>query len=556
MKSIILSLLVLSLLITCTQFPVSQEPILTTTRIIVTSESGDNQAVKPNVAFTRGEAQGTVIQLFPDQTKQTLDGIGSSFTESSAFVLATLTAEKRAEVMRKIYSEDGANFTLTRTHIGACDFSVEGKYSYAEEADDAELASFTLDPDLEGFSRDTYPEIKDESYDLLPMILEAQAIKVQQADPTLRIVGSAWTAPAWMKDNEAYYTPMLPENNYQGTGGTLKPQYVQTYADYLLKYLNAYKAKGVNLWGLTPVNEPHGNNGQWESMNFSPESQSVFVQNHMGPTLRKGGFGDVKIMIFDQNRDGLEEWANTLFPADKEHKYIYGAAVHWYASTVEVFEETFEKVHADFPDYAITHTEGCIDDLGKPAPAECTDPEGRTEKDWFMNDSFWWNKTATDWGYAVPWTPNNGESHPMYTPVHRYARNIIVGIDHWLTGWIDWNIVLDSKGGPNHVGNFCGAPIMIDTKTSDIHYTPVFQVLSQFSRSIRPGDQAIQTKTLRGELGDDDLHACATVNADGLLSVQLLNTTKAPLDLNLQLGELMAAVQVPANAVETVQIQL
>ncbi|MEO1128099.1 MAG: glycoside hydrolase family 30 beta sandwich domain-containing protein, partial [Planctomycetota bacterium] len=183
------------------------------------------------------------------------------------------------------------------------------------------------------------------------------------------------------------------------------------------------------------------------------------------------------------------------------------------------------------------------------------DPEGFKESGWFDNDDFWWNCNATDWAYTAEWA-SAPEDHPMYTPVHRYARNIIVSLNHWMTGWVDWNIVLDRRGGPNHVGNFCGAPIMIDTETQYVYYTPIYHVLAQFSRTIRPGDQAVWTeRTLRG-LDSDALHTCATINDAGILSVQVLNTTKAPIDYTLRIGEDRAKMTIPANAVQTVRVQL
>ena len=144
----------------------------------------------------------------------------------------------------------------------------------------------------------------------------------------------------------------------------------------------------------------------------------------------------------------------------------------------------------------------------------------------------------------------------MYVPVHRYARNIIVSLDNWMSGWIDWNVVLDRHGGPNHVLNHCGAPIMVDTDTGQIHFTPIFHVLAQFSRTIRPGDRAVATRRQLDGLDDDALHASATLNGAGLLSVQLLNTTKQPIDYSLQIGEQFAEVTIPANAIQTVRVPL
>lgn len=551
-----------TLLLACSQQPSQTDTETTkyqltkTSDIIVTNEAGDVMATRPNTTFgATAPTQGPVISIDPASKKQTILGIGSSFTESSAFVLAHLEPEKRKEVMNNIYGEQGANFSLTRTPIGATDFSVEGQWSYADIADDAELKNFTLEEDKDGFSSSQYPGIKDESFDTLPMIQEALAIKAQQQSKDLRIVSSAWSAPSWMKDIETWYIKPTPENNYQGTGGELKPEYVSVYADYLTRYLDAYAAEGVDIWGLTPVNEPNGNSGQWESMHFTPETQRDFIKQYLGPKLAETGNGDVKLLIYDQNRDHLEDWTDTIYGDEEAAQYVYGAAVHWYSSTYKVHEDAFERVKAKFPQYGIIHTEGTIDDLGKPAPGGIADPDNFQEQDWFNNDAFWWNPTATDWAYTASWAAN-AEDHPIYTPVHRYARNIIKSLDHWMEGWIDWNIVLDHNGGPNHVGNFCGAPIMIDTRSSEVYYTPVYHVLAQFSRTIRPGDVAVQTQLELAGLDDDALHTSATLSPDNLLSVQVLNTTKQPFDYALQIGGQMTTVTIDANALQTVQVQL
>ena len=529
--------------------------LTTTQQILVTSEAGDKIATKANLSFQNGVATGRVITINPEIKKQTLVGIGTSFTESSAFVLAHLSKEQRQEVMRNIYSDQGANFSIARTPIAATDFAVNGQFSYAEQVDDKQLSSFSIEVDSDGFSRQQYPNIQDEQFDVLPMIKEALAIKHQQQDKSLRIVASAWTAPPWMKTINDYYIRPTAENNYQGTGGELKPEYVSTYADYLLKYLDAYKNQGVNIWALTPVNEPHGNSGQWESMHFTPQTQNNFIKQHLGPKLAASEHKDVKVLIYDQNRDDMEHWTDEILADKDTAKYVYGTAVHWYESTVDVNEATFDRVHEKFPDFAIIHTEGTIDDLGKDAPDGILDPVRFKESNWFQNDDFWWNKNATDWAYTATWAPK-AEDHPIYTPVHRYARNIIVSLDHWLEGWIDWNIVLDEQGGPNHVGNFCGAPIMINTKTGEIYYTPIYYVLSQFSQTIRPGDQALQVTKNVGDLDSDALHASAAINDKGLISVQLLNTSKEVINFSLQIGQQFVQVAMPANAVQTISVNI
>ena len=530
--------------------------LTSTSEVLLTSEAGDKIAQKKNVKFSQGAPEGNVILVRPDIIKQTLLGIGTSFTESSAYVLAHLDKTTRKDVMHNIYGEQGANFSLARTTIGASDFSVEGRFSYDDIKDDAELAHFSINPDKDGFAVDKYPGIKDTTFDLLPMIKQAMAIKDSQSDNTLNIIASAWTAPSWMKDIEDWYIKGTPENNHQGTGGKLKSQYVGTYADYIIKYLDAYKQEGVPVWGITPVNEPHGNNGQWESMHFTPESQNLFIKKYLGPKLHASNNSDIKLLIYDQNRDGLEHWTDTIYNDPESSKYVYGTAVHWYESTFKVYEDVFDRVHSKYPEYAIIHTEGTIDDLGKDAPGGIQDPVGYKESGWFDNDAFWWNANATDWAYTANWPGVIVEDHPMYTPVHRYARNIIVSLNHWVTGWIDWNIVLDRNGGPNHVGNFCGAPIMIDLATNKIYYTPIYYVLAQLSRTIRPGDKAVQAYKYLDKLDDDALHSSASINSDKLLSVQILNTTKQPVSYTLQIGTQNAHITIDANALQTVRVQL
>lgn len=533
------------------------EHLLETIEVFETSESGDKIALKNNIKFqhcNENVAENSV-EVFPDTTKQTLYGIGTSFTESSAFVLAHLEQDKRHEVMRNIYSEEGANFTLTRTHIGSCDFCVEGKYSYNDVAGDMALENFSILPDDDGFDKNKYPGIKDESFDLLPMILEAQSIKSEQEDQSLKIISSPWTAPPWMKTNEDWYTPSSETKSRQGMGGALKPECEAVFADYFIHYLKAYKSRGVSIWGVTPVNEPFGNNGQWESMDFTPETQKNFIKYHLGPKL-EANYPDVKLFTFDHNRDGLEEWVDEIYSDPEAAKHVAGAAIHWYESTFKVYEDELDKVHEKYPLYSIIHTEGCIDDLGKDAPEGVLDPKGFKEENWFDNDDFWWNDNATDWAYTTTWEGVKADDHPMYAPVHRYARNIIVSLNHWLNGWIDWNIVLDKNGGPNHVGNFCGAPIMIDTDTQYVYYTPVFYILAQFSKTIRPGDKVVAVSQKTSDSLTDKFYSTATLSEDNVLTLHTLNTEKTSVDYELKIGAQVAVINIPPNCLQSIRIQL
>jgi glucosylceramidase len=513
----------------------------------LTSEAGDKCAEQEAVVFTKANANANAFIIHPDDRRQTIDGFGGSLTESSAFVLACLSPEQRAAILQELFGEEGANFSVTRTQIGASDFSVEGRYSLCEQEGDTALASFSLDRDKEGFPKAKYPQIRDEHYDLYHLMLDVWRLKQSQQDKTFRIMANTWTAPAWMKENGKYYER---ENGFH-RGGALLPEYYQTYADYIARYVEAWRAEGVDIWAVTPVNEPMGNDGGWESMDFSPAVETEFIAKYLGPTFRKRGLGDVAIYGFDQNIFEMEPYTEAIYGNAEARSYTTGMAVHWYGSTLDCFPEVLDRVHAANPDKTLFHSEGCIDNLGLDGWPGVGDYEGYKESGWFGNDRFWWDTTATDWAYSTRWA---GETHPRYVPVHRYARYIINGINHWLTGFCDWNIVLDSIGGPNHVGNFCGAEVMVDYRNDRIYYTPYYYVLKQFSRSMRPGDTVLG---VHSPFADNlsPIHLCASVNAEGQYAINILNTGDA-VAVPVQIGEYVARVDMPANSVKTILVKL
>lgn len=542
MKRIILSLTSILLLSGCCSK-------LTTTEVRLTSEAGEKYAEQAPIKFRKGKAPVAVVNINPADERQTIDGFGGSLTESSAFVLACLSPKQRLTVLQELYGEQGANFTVSRTQIGASDFSVEGKYSLAEQEGDTALLSFSLDRDKEGFAQATYPQIKDEHYDLYHLMHDVMAIKQSQDDQTYRVMANTWTAPAWMKQNKKYYER---ENGFH-RGGELLPQYYQTYANYLAKYVEAWRAEGLNIWAVTPVNEPMGNDGGWESMDFSPAVEAEFIAKYLGPTFDARGLSDVAIYGFDQNIFEMGPYTAAIYGDEAACRYTTGMAVHWYGSTIDCFPAVLDSVHALYPCKTIFHSEGCVDNLGCEPWDGVTDPVGFKESGWFNNDAFWWGENATDWAYSTRWA---GDTHPKYAPVHRYARYIIDGMNHWLTGFCDWNIVLDSIGGPNHVNNFAAAPVMVDYGNDIIYYTPYYYVLKHFSRSMRPGDKVVgcQVSAISGQ--PEMLHVCAVKKPNGVIAINILNRATEPYSFNLQLGNYFATIHLPANCVETIEVEL
>lgn len=419
-------------------------------------------------------ATDTAIQILlkPEEKFQTITGFGGAFTESSAWLLNQLSKENRQKILKAYFSEEGANYSLTRTHINSCDFSLRN-YSYAPVPDDLELVHF---------------DIKEDMDDLIPMIQDAQKVSKNG----FKIIASPWTAPPWMKDNQAW------------VGGKLLPKYNETWALFFSKYLTEYKKQGIDIWGLTVENEPHGNGNNWESMLFSPKEMTDFVQDFLGPRLEKDGYGQVKILGYDQNRAGLQEWVDEMYRDEQSSKYFAGTAIHWYESTYDYFPDALDYAHQKQPGKYLIQTEACVD----------------AEVPKWQDDAWYWREEATDWGWD--WASEKEKYlHPKYVPTFRYARDIIGCLNHHVDGWVDWNMVLDKQGGPNWFKNWCVAPVIVSPETDEVYFTPLYYVMAHFSKFIRP--DAVRIGFAHS---DKDLMVTAAQNPDGSVAVVLFNPTE------------------------------
>jgi glucosylceramidase len=461
-----------------------------------TSASG-NKLTKVS-GFTP-EKNSSIIKLDPDQKFQKITGFGGSFTEASASLLNRLSKDKRDTVIQAYFSEKGANYSLTRTHMNSCDFSLS-QYSYSPVEDDIHLEHFT---------------IKEDQEDLIPMIKDA--LKVSKDG--FKIIASPWTAAPWMKDNNAW------------VGGKLLPKYYDTWALFFSKYINAYKKEGIDIWGFTVENEPLGNNSNWESMHFSPDEMTNFVQNHLGPRLEKD-MHQVKILGFDQNREDLKEWVDSMYQSEASSNYFDGTAIHWYASTYEVYAKELLYAHNKAPSKYLIQTEACID----------------SQIPVWKDDAWYWRKEATDWGFD--WAQEKDKHlHPKYAPVNRYARDMIGCLNNWVDGWVDWNMVLDTQGGPNWFKNWCIAPVIVDPKKDEVYLTPLYYTMAHFSKYIRPDATVIGL-----ENSDIELKVTAAENTDGSIAVVVFNEGTTQKNFKLSLGENESTITISAQAIQTILI--
>jgi glucosylceramidase len=449
--------------------------------------------------FTASKNASKII-LNPEKTFQTITGFGGSFTESSAHLLNQISKPNRDKILQAYFGEEGAQYSLTRTHIASCDFSLNN-YTYASVDGDLKLEHFSIEADRD---------------DLIPMIKDAMAI----SKDGFNIIASPWTAPPWMKDNKAY------------VGGTLLPEYYNAFALYFNKYLDAYKAEGIDIWGITPVNEPHGNGNNWESMHFSPEQETDFVQNYLGPKLEAEGKSSINILGYDQNRAGLKDWVDVMFNNEASSKYFAGTAIHWYESTFDYFPEALQYAHHIAPDKYLIETEGCVD----------------SEIPKWKDDAWYWSKEATDWGWD--WAPEEQKHlHPKYAPVYRYARDIIGCLNNWVDGWVDWNMVLDKQGGPNWFKNWCVAPVIVDPEKDEVYFTPLYYTMAHFSKYIRPKAQVIEVIN-----SDNELMVTAAKNPDGTIAVVILNQGPELKNFLLSLGDNHVDIAISPKAIQTITL--
>lgn len=464
-------------------------------------ETSANGNKLTHVKEVGSEADAVNIYLYPEQKFQTITGFGGSFTEASAYLLNKLSKTNRDKILKAYFGKEGADYSLTRTHINSCDFSLSN-YSYANTPGDKALQHFSVEED---------------KADLIPMIKDAQ----RYSKDGFKIVASPWTAPPWMKDN----------NNWRG--GKLLPEYRETWALYFSKYITAYKKEGINIWGVTVENEPLGNDNNWESMHYTPESMNDFVANYLGPRLKGDGFSSVKILGYDQNRgDELKKWATAMYSDKLAAKYFSGTAVHWYGSTYDCFAESLLFTHSLSPQKHLINTEACVDaDVPK-----------------WKDDNWYWSKEATDWGWDWA-TEKEKYLHPKYAPVFRYAGDIIGCLNNYVDGWIDWNMVLNKQGGPNWFKNWCTAPVIVDEENDEVYFTPLYYTMAHFSKFIRPGAVRIGF-----ENPDKDVMVTAAKNKDGSIAVIVFNPTEQGKEFSINIKRQKVNSVIAAKAIQTILI--
>lgn len=418
------------------------------------------------------------INVDPTKEFQTFLGIGAALTDAAAETFYKLSEANQALFLEAYYSkENGIGYTLGRTIIHSCDFS-SGSYTYVDEGD-SDLKSFNID--------------HDKKY-RLPFTKKA----IEAAGGKLTMYASPWSPPAFMKTN-----------NNMLRGGKLKPEFFQPWANYYVKFIKAYEAEGIPIWGLTIQNEPMAVQ-RWESCIYTAEEERDFLKNYLGPTLEKEGLGDKKIIVWDHNRDLMFQRASTILNDPEAAKYVWGTGFHWYEDWkdgIPMFNAV-KQVKETYPDKNLIFTEGC-------------------------NEAYNLERIINE-------DPKLAE---------RYGKAMINDFNNGTVAWTDWNILLDETGGPNHVGNMCFSPVHGNTQTDVLTFTNSYYYIGHFSKFIRPGAKRIISVS-----STNSLLTTAFKNEDGSLAIVVMNQSDKTIKYSITLQSETAQVNTLPHSIQTIYI--
>lgn len=384
---------------------------------------------------TKGR-ESKLITILPEVEYQEIEGFGGAFTEAAAVTLKKLSQKKREEILKLYFSDtDGIGYNVGRIHMNSCDFS-EGNYACVEENDET-LDTFNIERDKQS---------------VIPMI--RGAMKYGE----LQLFMSPWSPPGYMKTTG--------EMNH---GGKLKPEYRELWAQCYVRFIEAYRKQGINIWGVTVQNEPKAVQ-KWDSCIYTAEEERDFVKYYLGKKLEDLG---VKILFWDHNKERVMERAEVMLSDAEVAKYIYGLAFHWYSG--DHFEQ-LEMFKHQYPDKMLVFSEGCYE----------------------------YSKGQTD----------------TYKIGEKYAHDMIGDFNNYCNLFCDWNLLLNAKGGPNHVGNFCDAPIMVDTEKDEVYLHESYYYIGHFSKYVKKG-----AKRIGSSKWTSDLETVAFKNPDGSIVSVVLNRT-------------------------------
>ncbi|XP_018049451.1 PREDICTED: glucosylceramidase-like [Atta colombica] len=397
---------------------------------------------------------------------QEIYGFGGAVTDSAAMNIHNLTLEVSEKLLRSYFGPHGINYNFIRTPMGGCDFSTR-PYTYAMVENDTSLHHFEL-------------QVEDNLFKI-PIIKRAQKIKKGK----IKLLTAPWSASLWMKTKNSWTLD-----------GKLRPEYRQLWADYFVKFFEAYRHNGLEFWATTPQNEPENykyisltnNNTLINAMAWTAEEERDWIIDNLAPTLKKNNFGHIKIFIMDDTRLSLPDWPKIVFKDKRAKDIVSGTAVHFYFDHF-ISPSVLDEIKELFPEHSILYTEGCA---------------GVFEDQKVILGS--WKRAEL------------------------YAANIIENMSHWVSTWIDWNIALDTNGGPNWIQNFVDSPIIVNSTANEFYKQPMFYAIGHFSKYVPPGSKRIGIKSKNIA----NMRKVAFSTSDGGIVLVILNLNEEDKEILIQ----------------------
>lgn len=426
------------------------------------------------------KSESAIINVFDECTYQDVLGFGGAFTESAAYNYSLLTDEQKRDFMEKSFTRDkGIGYNFGRTHINSCDFSLD-IYTYVEKGD-KDLSTFNID--------------RDRKY-IIPFIKDA----MKYCKDELVLFASPWSPPDYMKENES---PIR--------GGALKEEYKKVWARYYAKYIKAMADEGIKISAITVQNEPNAYQS-WESCSYTPEQERDFIEKYLGPVLDEEGLSDIKIIIWDHNKERVYDRSKTIFESEYVKERVWGVGHHWYSGD---HYEGMRLVHEQF-------------------------------------------------GKALISTENCGSIHDDVNYLaERYGLEIAGDFENFTNGFCDWNLMLSDKGGPFHNRSAasvavagivmedkscgCYAPIIYDTEKKELVYTPIYYYIGHFSKYVQRG--AVRVATTRYHR---NIVTTAFKNPDGSIVLVMMNITERALPAVVRHNNVCTSVPLDPHSIVTV----
>ena len=415
-------------------------------KIKVIYSDKDNKLQPLEYKYSKSKTGNVKIDL--TKIRQTMMGFGGALTPASAYVYKQMDDKTKHELLNALYAPKGLNYNLGRVCIGSCDFSTS-TYDYL-------LSDGSYDYSIENTN-------------LFPFLDDVYKLK------KISLIAAPWTPPKVYKDNNDYLH-----------GGRLKDDCYQKYAKYLVSYVSMMKQRGYHLDYLTMQNEPEAKQ-TWESCLYSPEQENKLLLL-VHEELKNCRVNDIKLYLFDHNRDTILNRATTSFKDKKVRAIVDGIAYHFYDR--DKFKE-LSKVKNRFKEKNLLFTEGCIELL-------CLDSNNPTSQiGKFKNGLV-------------------------------YAINYLNDCNNYSNGFIDWNVLLDNNGGPNHVGNYCEAPIMYDLDNKKLIFNASYYVIYHFAHFIKPEAKFIKIRNQK-----NNFLISGFINPDNSIVIICLNLDLKKRNINI-----------------------